>query len=211
MRMRGKYFWIFLFLPLLCWSGEKKLTEEWKKLSPREKKELESGKVIYKSVKYTAPEGKIKGYGESIAIINAPIEKCWEIFTKFDQQQEYFPRKTASIILKQKPGFALVLKRFKFFGFTVEYAIKYQIDPQNYRIDFELDPSQPHDIKDTAGFFLFEKLSGQKTLFIYGVTRLDTGIKVPSFIQKYLQKKDLPEVADNVRKRIESGGTWRKK
>jgi len=209
--MKKKYFWILLFFSLLCLGTEKDLTQEWEKLSLQEKKELIGGKVIYKSIKYTDSEGKIKGYGQSMVIINAPIDKCWKIFTQFDKQQEYFPRKTASVILEQKPDFALVLKRFKFFGFTVEYTIKYKIDEKNYRIDFELDPSHPHDIKDTAGFFLFEKISEQKTLFVYGVTKLDTGLKVPSFIQNYLQKRDLPAVAENVRKRIESDGEWKKK
>ena len=183
---------------------------EWNKLTKEEKQRLLNGETIYKSVKFTDAEGKTHGFGQAMVIINAPIKKCWEIFTQFDRQQEYFPRKTASVVIKQKPDFALVFKQFKFFGVKIEYTIKYKIDAKNYRIDFGLDPSRSHDIKDTAGFFLFEKITPQKTLFIYGVTKLDTGIKIPSFIQNYLQKKDLPKVVENVKKRIESGGKWKK-
>lgn len=193
---------LFLLSPLQA--------QEWNKLSSKEKARLLQGEVIYQSVKTTDADGKISGYGQSLVLIKAPIEKCWEIFTQFEKQQEYFPRKTASIVLEQKPGFALVQKEFKFFGVKIKYVNQYRIDEKNFRIDFQIDQSKPHDIKDTAGFFLFEKIAENQTLFVYGVTKVDTGISMPDFVQEYLQKKDLPAVAENVRKRIESNGIWKK-
>ena len=186
------------------------LAQEWGKLTEKEKDKLLQREVIYKSVKSMDAEGKLSGYGQSLALINAPIEKCWEIFTQFDQQQEYFPRKTVSRVIDQKPGLVLVQKEFKFYWAKIKYVNQYKIDPKNFRIDFQIDPSYPHNLKDSAGFFLFEKISPDATLFIYAVTRLDTGIKTPQFIQTYIQKQDLPAVAENVRKRIESNGTWKK-
>jgi hypothetical protein len=145
-----------------------------------------------------------------MALIKAPIDQCWEIFNRFEQQPEYWPRKTASIVIDSKPGFALVQKKFKFYWATIGYVVRYQIDANNHRIDYSIDPTRPHDIKDTAGFFIFEKVGPDQTLFTYAVTRLDTGISLPSFIQEYMQKRDLPAVAENVKKKIESGGTWKK-
>jgi len=185
-------------------------SQEFGKLSREEKEKILKGEVIYKSVKAADSKGNISGYGQSMALIKAPIDKCWEIFTQYDKQQEYFPRKTESVVLEQKPGLVLVRKKFKFYWVSIGYVNRYQVDAKNYRIDFSIDPSQPHDIKDSAGFFLFEKIAPDQTLFTYGVTRLDTGIAMPSFVQEYMQKKDLPAVAENIRKRIESGGTWKK-
>jgi|YelNatPaOPRAMG01_1025707.scaffolds.fasta_scaffold132013_1 uncharacterized protein YndB with AHSA1/START domain len=207
--MKGIYSRVLLVLVLMAGAG-RAFSEEWNKLSPLEKEKLQKGEVIYKSVKTADAEGKISGYGQSMAIIKSPIDKCWQIFTQFDKQAEYFPRKTVSQVIEQKPGFALVQKEFKFFGVRVRYVNQYKIDEKNYRIDFEMDKSKPHDIKDTAGFFLFEKLGSNQTLFVYGVTRTDTGIAMPGFVQEYIAKRDLPAVAENVRKRIESGGAWKK-
>jgi len=185
-------------------------SQEFAKLSKEEKDKILKGEIIYKSVKAADSKGNISGYGQSMALIKAPIDKCWEIFTQYDKQQEYFPRKTESVVIEQKPGVVLVRKKFKFYWVSIGYVNRYQVDAKNYRIDFSIDPSQPHDIKDSAGFFLFEKIAQNQTLFTYGVTRLDTGIAMPSFVQDYMQKKDLPAVAENIRKRIESGGTWKK-
>jgi len=184
--------------------------QEWSKFTDAEQKSLLRGEVVYKSIKTTDSEGKLSGYGQSMVLVNATPEKAWEIFTQFDKQAEYFPRKTVSAVLDSKPGFALVQKKFKFYWVTIAYVNQYRIDAKNHRIDFAIDQSKPHDIKDSAGFFLFEKVEPQKTLFIYGVTRLSTGIAMPAVVQEYMQKKDLPAVADNVRKRIESNGTWKK-
>lgn len=186
------------------------LSQEYDKLTKQEKEKLQKGEIIYKSVQSADSQGKISGHGQSMALVKAPVEKCWEIFTQFNKQQEYFPRKTESLVLEQKPGVALVQKKFKFYWVTIGYVNRYQIDPQKHRIDFSIDLSKPSDIKDSAGFFLFEPVGPDRTLFTYGVTRLDTGISMPSFVQEYLQKRDLPAVAENVRKRIESGGTWKK-
>ncbi len=206
--MKKIYLCALMFLiaaaPLTLKSGE------FDKLSAAEKEKLKKGEIIYQSVKTTDTDGKISGYGQSMALIKKPVATCWEIFTQFDKQAEYFPRKTVSQVIDSKPGLALVQKEFKFYWVTIRYVMKYKIDAKNYRIDFEIDKSRPHDIKDSAGFFRFEPLSAGETLFIYGVTRVDTGLAMPGFVQEYLQKKDLPAVAENVQKRIESNGTWKK-
>jgi len=200
----------FVPLILLLLVSSPITASEWEKLEKDEQARLFKGEIIYKSFKQSDPQGKISGGGQSMALVNAPIDKCWEIFTRFDKQQEYFPRKTASVVIEQKPGFALVYKKFRFYLVDIEYYNQYLIDQPNHRIDFSIDLNRPHDIKDSAGFFLFEKISPDQTLFTYGVTRVDTGLAMPSFVQDYMQKRDLPAVAGNVRKRIESGGTWKK-
>jgi hypothetical protein len=183
---------------------------EWENLTEEQRQKLLNGEVIYQSIKNVDERGALKGSGQSMVLVNAPIDKCWEIFTQFNKQQEYWPRKTGSGVLEQGPGFALVLKQFKFAGAKVSYVVKYLIDEENHSIDYEIDKSRPHDIKDAAGSFCFEKIDSDTTLFIYQVTRMDTGIFVPEFIREALQKRDLPAVAENVKKRIESGGTWKK-
>ena len=204
-----KLYKTFLFALGLLAAGQS-WASSWDKLSQEDRNRLLKGEVIYQSVKTTDAEGKISGYGQSLALIKAPIEKCWEIFTQFNKQAEYFPRKTVSQVLDSKPGFALVQKEFKFYGVKIRYVNRYMIDAKNYRIDFSMDQSRPHDLKDTAGFFSFEKVGPDRTLFTYGVTRTDTGFAMPGFVQEYIAKKDLPAVAGNIRKRIESGGTWKK-
>ncbi|HUT53662.1 MAG TPA: hypothetical protein VM658_09740 [bacterium] len=180
------------------------------RFSAEQRQKLLAGEAVYEQVKTQDADGVTHGHGESYVIIAAPVAECWKIFTRFDEMQLYFPRKKLSEVIESSPGRAVVKKVFDFYVIEMQYTIDYKIDEQARRVDFQLDPKYPHDINDTAGFFLFEKIDEKRTLFSYAATKVDTGVKVPGFIQDYLTSRDLPAVAANVKKRIESGGKWTK-
>ncbi len=180
------------------------------RFSAEQRQKLAAGEAVYEQVKTQDAQGVTHGHGESYVIIAAPLSECWKIFTRFDQMQLYFPRKKVSQVIESAPGRAVVKKVFDFYVIEMQYTVDYKIDEKAGRIDFQLDPKYPHDIDDTAGYFLFEKIDEGHTLFTYAATKVDTGVKVPEFISNYLTSRDLPAVAMNVKKRIESGGTWTK-
>lgn len=180
------------------------------RFSAEQRQKLLAGEAVYEQVKTQGPDGKTQGHGESYVIIAAPIAECWKIFTRFNEMQLYFPRKKVSEVIESKPDRAVVKKVFDFYVIEMQYTMDYKIDEKNHRIEFSLDKNYPHDLEDSAGFFLFEKIDDQRTLFSYAATKVDTGVKVPEFISDYLTSRDLPAVAANVKKRIESGGKWTK-
>jgi len=177
------------------------------RFTPEQKQKLLAGESILMTVKSNVG-GKITGHGQAAIIVNAPVADCFRIFCDFNQHAKFFPRKTKSHVIKSTPTTATVEKEFNFYGFTVKYVMLYTIDAKNHRVNYQIDPAYPHDIEDTAGFFQFEKLDDQRTLFSFAVTKLETSIAVPGFIQDYLTSRDLPALATNVKKRIESKGTW---
>ena len=183
---------------------------EWETLGEDEKRQLQGGEILCRTVARDVGEGKIEGYMQSIVKIDASLDRSWELFTQFERHSEFLPRQTGSVVVEKTPRSVFVLKKFSFFGRKVDYVIEYRIDAEGHRIDYELDRSRPHDIEDAAGYFVFEAISPDTSLMAYGITRLDTGMPIPGFIQKHLQKRDLPGVVENVKKRIESGGTWKK-
>lgn len=183
---------------------------EWESLTKEQRDRLLAGEVIYKSVIIENEQEKHKGHGVSMVLVNAPVEQCWKLFTQINSHHEFIPQQTGSAVVEQSPGHARVLKQFTFFGIKLHYTIIYTIDDKNHRIDFQLDPDRPHGIKDTSGYFLFEQVAPDTTLFVYGLKKLDPGIPVPQFAVDLLQKRTLPDVAENTKKRIESGGKWKK-
>ncbi|MFC1890036.1 hypothetical protein ACFL4G_09780 [Thermodesulfobacteriota bacterium] len=183
---------------------------EWEALSEEERRKLDNGEILCRTVTTDAGEGKIEGTMQSMVKIDASLDKCWELFTQFEKHNEFLPKQTDSIVVEEKSRSVFVLKKFIIFGRNVDYVIHYRIDAEGHRIDYELDRSRPHDIEDAAGYFLFEEISPDACLMAYGITRLDTGMPVPGLLQRLLQKRDLPGVVENVKKRIESGGRWQK-
>jgi len=201
-----------LLLSISALTGEEKPAGKspLDRFSSEEQKNLLAGKPIYRFQKSADAEGKYSGYGQCWAIINSPIDTCFKIFLEFEKQYQYYPRKTKSEVVNRKPNQVWLLNVFDFYLAEISYTVLYTIDPNRYRIEFQLDQNYPHNLNDTSGFFWFEKMDDQKTLFTYAAVKVDTGLKVPSFIQQYLTSRDLPAVAENVKKRIESGGKWTK-
>ena len=180
------------------------------RFSPEQKEKLLSGQAIYETIFSQAPDGKTQGHGQTSIIINAPIDQAFKIFCDFDQMEEYLPSNVETRVIKQSGNDYTIYKEYSFYIAAIKYVQINTVIPGSYRIDYKLDPAQKNDIKESEGYFLFEKLSENQTLFTYAATKLDTGLAVPQFIQDYLSSKDLPAVAVNIKKRIESGGTWKK-
>ena len=177
---------------------------------PDQLEKLLAGETVFEHVEMTGSDGKIRGQGKAAVLINAPVEECFRIFCEFDKMQEYLPRKTKSEVIRSSEGEVLVYKQLKFLIKTIEFTSRYIVDPKAHRVEFELVPDLPHDIKDSAGYYQFDPVDQNRTLFSYGLTRMDSGIRVPGFIQKHMTSRDLPNVVRSVKKRIESGGTWTK-
>jgi hypothetical protein len=181
------------------------------RFTPEQRAKLQAGEAVFEHVEEKGKDGQTGGHAQSSILINAPIETCWKILLDYEKQQEYIPRKTVSKIVKQEGKIAYVEKEFDFYVTKVRYTMKYTLDEANHRLNFEIAPEYPHDLKDSAGYYGFEKVSDKATLLTYVVLKVDTGVKVPQMVQEYLTSRDLPAVVVNIKKRVESGGTWTKK
>jgi hypothetical protein len=214
---------VFLVLTLLClgW-GPPVLADEaaakpdnsrvdvLARFSPEQREKLLAGEAIYEYVINDGDSAAPKGYGSASVLIKAPVDQCFKSFCEIDKHPLYFPHKTVSRVVEWKGSDAYVYKEMEFPLKTMRYYVWYKIDPVEHRVDFNLDKEHTSDIRDSAGFFHFIEVDPQTTLFDYGLTKADPGIRVPKFIQKYLTSQDLPRVVSNYKKWLESGGTWKK-
>lgn len=182
------------------------------RFSREQREKLRAGEVVFESINYDGKEKEQDGIGRGQAyiIVNKPVELCWAIMTRFEKKKEYFPRVVISEVVKKKEDRVWVREVLDFGVANIEYVLVQKMNPKNHRVDYYLDPEYPHDIADTRGFWYWEKINDQSSLLTYSVTRLDVGIPVPQFIVNALSSRDLPGIAQNLKKRIESNGTWKK-
>jgi len=192
-------------------SGESVLS----RFSAEQQEKLLAGEVVFEYVlkdtrDATDTESTTKGYGKAITIVNAPVEEGFKIFCQHEKEYLYFPRMTVSKVLKTHGNEAIVYKELDYTVATVRYTHVMTIVPEAHRVDFTMDPTGVNDIKASEGYFQFESFDDKRSLFTYALLNADIGVAVPEFIKKYISSRDLPEVAANVKKRIESGGKWEK-
>jgi hypothetical protein len=186
--------------------AEKSLLERF---TPEQQEKLLAGEAIYESLLIENPDGSSTAYGRAIAIVNAPVDECFRMFCEFDKWRLFFPRMKTSRVLKTS-GNKLVFYKELDYILTIRYTQTLTVDPSAHRVDFTIDPTGVNDIKASDGYFLFEKMDEDTLLFTYTLTKMDIGIKIPGFIQNYMASRDLPGVAVNIKKRMESGGKWQK-
>jgi len=180
------------------------------RFSPQERRELLAGRAIYRYVEDGGSKESLKGHAASFAVVNAPIEECFKIFCDVEKERLYFPKMKSSRIVRETEDGLVVHKELFFVVAAVEYTHLMSIDHENHRVNFVTLPDEPNTVKYSRGYFGFEKIDLGRTLFSYHLLELDVGFYVPEFIKNYLASKDLPGVAENVKKRIESGGKWTK-
>ena len=179
------------------------------RFSKEQREKLLAGEVVYEYINFEGQE-KGLGHGQAYVIVKKPIDVCWSMITEFDKKKEYYPRVVVSEVVKREENKAWVREVLDFGIANIEYVMVQNLAPEKRRVDYSLDPAYQHDLKDTQGFWYWEKIDENASLLTYAVTKADVGIPVPEFIVKALSSRDLPGIAGNLKKRIESDGKWRK-
>ncbi len=205
---------IFLFASLPVFSGDEDTGDKESKgsvldrFSVEQRGKLDSGEVVFEYF-IQDREGATEGHGRASVIIDSPIEDCWKIFLEFDRQYLYLPRMTVSELKESQGDKRVIYKELDFRVYTYVYTHILTVHDEEHRVDFQ-DARHEYKPENTKGYFGFEKVDDGTTLFTYELFSLDLGFPVPDFIKKYMTSKDLPGIAEAVKKRVESGGKWEK-
>jgi ribosome-associated toxin RatA of RatAB toxin-antitoxin module len=178
-------------------------------LTEKELATLKKGQVVVRGEMYTTDDGKRAGKGVAFVVIDKPPEAAFAVLQDYGKIAEYMPRVTKVTIPEKSPTRMKVVQELKVLFKTVVYTLILDFNAQKKRMDWKLDKTAENDIKDTWGFWEFVPYDNGKTLVVYNIAA-NTGVSIPQFLEDYLTKKDLPEVLMAMKRRTESGGTWKK-
>ena len=181
-------------------------------LSREAYQKLEKGEILVFEETFEAEDGKDAGRGKAYAYFAHPWSTIWTTLTDYERQAEYMPRVETSQVLERAGNQVWTKFEMKVLWIDVVWVIEYTKDEKARRIRFALDHSyrDVNTIDDTEGSWEFIPVEGgQATVVSYGLF-VDTGYAVPDFLMGYLTRRDLPNVVGNLRKRVDSGGRWRK-
>jgi hypothetical protein len=176
--------------------------------SAKQQKRLLAGKAVFGHVRGKGEQDR--GSGRAAVIVDATVEECFAVFDQLDKQYLYFPRKVVSEVVATAGNQRWVRTEVDFTLKRIEYTVRYTVDRARHRFEFALDKSYPHDIAALSGYFSFDEVEPGRTLLTYVALELDSGMAVPDCVRKWVTKRDLPAQVVNVKRRIESGGTWTK-
>jgi len=209
------------FCPLVSWAGEGEapagvtqgVPAELVKagavqgLSAQDWKKMEAGEiVILKEMR--RDEGK--AFIQSALIFQKPIEEVHGLLTRTERQEEYLPHLDRAVLVKREGNRDIIEFLLHFSFIDIRYQVKhYYGEPGEYRMSWALNPDFKNEIAQLEGYWKFYRLDNTRTLARYG-TLVRVGRLVPKFIEDALSRKDIPKSVGQLKKWVESGGTWRK-
>jgi len=175
---------------------------EWEK--------LKKGEILISEKALRNPDGSQKVLFVAKIYMRASPKEIWKVLRDYDKFEEFMPNVSECEVLKKEGPVYWVRYKTKVLWVEVNYYLKLVGVEKYKRIEYQLDESKENDIRATEGYWVFEKAPDGKGSVVTYCTRTDTGIPAPEFIARKAGKMSLPMIVKNVKKRVESGGTWKK-
>jgi uncharacterized membrane protein len=180
-------------------------------LTDAEMRDLLAGEVPVRSESFTNERGKSAGRGLGAIIIERPVEEVWAILSRYEDRADYIPRLKSVTVLEKQPGRLRVRQEIDATVTTARFTAWFVLDEAAHVISWNLDKSATDNtIVEAQGEYRMTELSPGRTVLVYR-TYVDSGLKVPQSIQLYMQRHSLPDLLRNIKKRVESGGTWKRR
>ena len=179
-------------------------------LSDAEMRDAVAGKVPTRTEAFTNANGKSVGRGLGAIVIERSIGEVWATVARYDDRAEYIPRVKSVTILERQPGRQRIRQEIDATVTTARYTAWYRFDEATHTVSWTLDKSAgDNTVAEVEGDYRLSELGPGRTLLVYR-TYVDSGLKVPQSIQSYMQRRAMPDFLRAMKKRVESGGTWKK-
>ena len=204
---------IFLLIVVFClvWAPFAKAGVVSDKLTPEEITRLKAGEVILKN---DISKKSKAGSGVAFGVYKCDLDTFWKVVFDYPHYTEFLPRINYAKVIKETPEEFLTEFSINATLTNLVYTSYNRLSKDKLRLDFGLDDSFPHKHqKEMIGYWQLEPLGEGMLLAEYKVSvKLDVPLigKLIEKIVNAMSGKDLPEVLVSIRKRIDSGGTWKR-
>ncbi|MNS23312.1 Polyketide cyclase / dehydrase and lipid transport [compost metagenome] len=147
-------------------------------------------------------------FGRSVTAtmyVEAPPKAVFGVLTDYDHLAEFMPLVNAAKTLETSPKGATVLFKVRYMRFFEIEEVDVRTHEPYSRITWQAIKGP---LKVSNGSWVL-KPQGKGTHLTYQ-TDVDPGMPVPSALTGMLLKQGLPEFLTGIKRRAESGGTWKK-
>jgi carbon monoxide dehydrogenase subunit G len=168
------------------------------------------GEVPARTEAFVAENGKSAGRGLGAIVIDRPIAEVWTHLSRYEDKAEYQPRVKSVEVLERLAD--RIRARFVVDAtiMIARYTAWFVFAPKEHVIHWTLDPSATdNSILAAEGDYHMFEVSPSQTLVVYR-TYVDSGRAIAKSIQNFFTRKAIPDLLRAVKKRVESGGTYKK-
>ena len=206
-RVQLLFFALFLLLLPAASSGADESATTG--LTASELARVEMGEAVVKTDTYPTGDGARGARVKAYCIINTLPDVAWAIMLNYHKFDEFMPRLEKVEILEQTAHTMKVTETVHVLLGVISYTVDLIFQPEQRTVHWTLDKSRKHDLAETSGSWEFLPYGHGKTMLRY-TTTLDSGFFIPRFLEEYLLRNNLSDALLSLKRRAESGGTWKK-
>lgn len=140
-----------------------------------------------------------------VFLIKSSPDKVWNVLMDCENYPKFMPVKSYKYKTRKGSYDIVAVEPEAPAMFSVNYDMKRVYDKKDWKITFSKSAGK---IKSINGWWKLEPVEGGKHTKVTYVNNVDIGMPIPGFVKDYFAKGSLLKVADGVKKRVESGGTW---
>lgn len=174
-------------------------------LTAEQKKQLEAGKIVFATVgSVTTSESELI---YAAIVFNQPLEETWRLISRTEDQIKYLSDIDELKIINKGGASDNIQFTVSAGPFSKTYRVIHRFSPGKKGFEWGLDPSFSNDLQKLTGFWRFYPFGEGKTLARYGS---NVSIRnVPAWVESLFKKKGITQALNQVKKYVDSGGTWR--
>lgn len=144
----------------------------------------------------------------AVLVFAQPVTTSWAVLSHPEHEDEYLDDCDEAELIQRAGGRDTVEYSVSVMLSTIRYRVNHTYVPAEHRFSWALDPQFDNDLALVEGEWRLFAWEGM-TLARFA-TRVDVSSLIPDFIQRRLARRDVPRSLEAVRKRVNSGGTWKK-
>lgn len=154
-------------------------------------------------------KGALRGSIVSAYVVfGKPIDRVYLLLAQSARQVEFRPELTSIETIEMGPHGPIDEQRLKILFRRYVFRLEYRLFPERHRIEWILDDRFDNDLARVSGFWELYEMADGGTLGRSG-TSIDVGSAVPTFMQDWITRKNIPRAMERVRRWVDSEGTYR--
>lgn len=157
-------------------------------LTAEQQQQLADGEIVVLDIR---PPGasSTAGGGTAVAIVQAPVERVWDVLTDYPRHPRYYPNVVAAEVLEVSGARVLVRYTVRIGIFTFRFHMRKVSDPVCRRIEWHLAEDRANALlRENSGYWLVEAHPGGGSLVTYAIA---VRSYVPAFLTGGAERDNL--------------------
>ena len=164
---------------------------------------LERGGVLHVAPEIpAAPADPSASSTAAESLVDRPPQQVWSVLTDFEQWPRFMPLVRETRVERREGPSLWVAQKYRVWLYPMQHTTVYRLEPELGRLEWQLDPTAPHDIAASVGHWeLLAVDGGRATLLRYQAT-VNAGRAVPAFLERMLRDRSLRQMLDGLRDEV---------